>query len=80
MIQSEYVEYNVIFLIVATFDLFHPAFDLFICKAHIVFKVFCFHFSQVNFYVADYGAGHGIDDGQDVVDQNGTARVGSVDV
>ena len=80
MIGLEDVEYDVIVPMFAALDFFHPALIFFVCKAHVVFKVFYFHLSQVNFYVSDYVAGHGLDDGQNVVDCHWTVRVGFVDV
>ena len=68
MIEFEDVEYDVILLIVSALNFFHSFFDLIVYKAHVVLKVFHSHISQVDFYVADYGAGHGIFNGQDVVD------------
>ena len=48
LVESKNVDNNVIVLIVAAFDFFHPSFDLFVCTAHVVF-VFQLHLSQVDF-------------------------------
>ena len=49
MIELKDVEYDVIVPSVATFDFFHPDFDLFIFKDHVVVKIFYLHLSQVDF-------------------------------
>ena len=71
---------NIILLIIDAFEFFHPAFDLFICKAHIVVKIFHLHRIQVVFYFAYSWTGHGLYNGQYVVNNHGTVRVGSINV
>ena len=52
MVELKDVNYNIIVLIIDAFDFFHPAVDLFICKAHIVVKSFHLQRIQVDFYFA----------------------------
>ena len=80
MVELKDVNYNIIVLIIDVFDFFHPAVDLFICKAHIVVKSFHLQRIQVDFYFAYSWTSHGIDNGQYVVNNHGTVRVGSVNV
>ena len=80
MVELKDVENDIVVLIVAASDFFHPAFDFFVCKARVVVKIFHLHLSQVNFYIAGSGTVHGLDDIQDVVNNHGTFRVGSVNV
>ena len=80
LLVLKYVKDDVVLPIVVDFDFFHPVFYLFVFKAPVVFKVFNIHITWVYFYVDDYGTGHGLDGGKDVVDNHGTVRVGSVNV
>ena len=80
MVELKYVENNIIVLMIAASDFFHPAFDFFVCKARVVVKIFHLHLSQVDFYIADSGTGHGLDNRHDVVNNHGTFRVVSVNL
>ena len=52
MVELKDLNYDIIVLIIDAFDFFHPAFDLFICKAYMVVKTFHLHRIQVDFYFA----------------------------
>ena len=54
MVEMKDVNYDIILLIIDAFDLFHPDFDFFICKAHMVVKIFHLQRIQVDFYFAYY--------------------------
>ena len=80
MVELKDLNYDIIVLIIDAFDFFHPAVDLFICKAHMVVKIFHLQRIQVDFYFAYSWTGHGLYNGQYVVNNHGTVRVGSVNV
>ena len=71
---------NFIMPVVTAFNFFHPDFDFFCCKAHVFFKILQFHLPQIYIQVADSGASYGLEDGWNVMDQQRTIRVGSVNI
>ena len=61
-------------------DFFHPYFDLFILKAYVVLKIIKFDSTQIDPHVADSIVSNGFDDGDDVMDKQGTTRSGYINV
>ena len=61
MVELKDVENGIFVLIVAASDFFHPAFDFFVCKARVFVKNVHLNISQLDFYIAYSGTGHGID-------------------
>ena len=78
LVELKDVEDDVVMPIFLPLISYIQPFTCFFCKDHDVVNFFHIHLSQVDFYVADSSTGHGLDGGQDVMDNNGTIIVGSI--
>ena len=67
-------------VVVTAFDLFLPYFYLSISRLVLFSKSFSFIFPKIDLHFDVFGASHGLDGVEDLMDHQGTTRVGSVNI